>query len=341
MTTSRTSLDAFRQHSGLTLAVQAIINCAAPNEKISVSVLTHTDKLPFFVRNKCSEIISTTSIRTYYLGEVSGMLSLCDATQAKNQIIEKLIKDFQKSCDIPDVSLHEETIYRITAMIILSPECDLHLFHLLCWAPVYLFSHKTIYCVISSWKWLLSARSDLELMFTKEMSSAWVATFDKKLGLFAPDTPNVDPLSINDDSQLKPDTPYLGAHAEWVKFLNERIEIAKYSSLDQVEIFVNLLHRSLHISVGRTHYSTRYISTIGTRFRLLNCGLSLVQGETLANSVSKFVLRERIYSAAIDYFWYVFIFCKNYKILNYFFLPVDHKCVHRRKAPNCVKILFH
>lgn len=305
MTNSRTALDDFGQHSGLTLAVHSIANCSAPNEKITLpttTMMVQAGKIPFFVRNKCSEFISTTSIRTYYLGEISGMLAQTVQQKSKKDIINKLIAEFQQSCNIGDVYLHEECIYRITAMIILSPECDLHLFHLLCWAPVYLFSHKTIYSIISSWKWLLSARSDLELMFTKEMSAAWVATFDKKIGLFAPDSINVDPLSCSDDLQLKPDTPYLGAHAEWVKFLNERIEIAKYSSLDQVEIFVNLLHRSLHMSVGRVYYSTRNISTIGTRFRILNCGLSLVQGETMLNSVSKFVLRERIYSAAIDYF---------------------------------------
>lgn len=85
----------------------------------------------------------------------------------------------------------------------------------------------------------------------------------------------------------------------------ERIEIAKYSSLDQIEMFTNMLHRSLHVTVGRFRGSTRHISTVGSRFRLLSCGLSLVQGDVLPRSISKSVLRERIYSAAIDYFWYV------------------------------------
>ncbi|UXI14588.1 glycine-tRNA ligase-like [Sarcoptes scabiei] len=306
MTDSRTISNDFRQHSGLTLAIHSITKCSAPNERIIMPVSSNiqNEKIPFFVRNKCSEFISATSIRTYYLGEISGMLSKCEknSQHAKSEIISILTNDFQKSCAESDVHLHEESIYRITAMIILSPDCNLSLFHLICWAPVYFFSHRTIFCVIASWKWLLSARSDLELIFIKEMSAAWVATFDKRIGLFAPDSLNIDPLAAGEDVDLKPDIPYLGAHAEWVKFLNERIEIAKYSSLDQVEIFVNLLHRSLHMAVGRIHHRTRNVLTVGTRFRLLNCGLSLVQGETLLNSVSKFVLRERIYSAAIDYF---------------------------------------
>lgn len=304
MTQMRTSLNGYKQHSGLSLALQSITSCSTQSEDTAAGNVT-ADKIPYFIRNNCSEIVSTTSIRTYFLGEISGMLVSCKEqdSEAKRRISKQLIFDFKESCDKGDVDLHQKCIYRITAMIIVSPECDLQMFHMLCWAPVYLFSHQTIHCVISSWKWLLSARSDLELMFIKEMASSWVATCEKKIGLFAQDPPNVEPLSSSNDSQLSPDTPYLGAHCEWVKFLNERIEIAKYSSLDQVEIFVNLLHRSLHMNVGHMHYSSRNISTIGTRFRLLNCGLSLVQGDTLLNSVSKLVLRERVYSAAIDYFW--------------------------------------
>ena len=305
MTERRTFLNSFKQHNGLSLALHSITYCSVRNDDISIELSnTASDKFPYF-KNHCSETVCITSIRTYYLGEIFGMLATCmeGDIDAKKLISKKLITDFKQSCEKNDINLHQQCIYRITAMIIVSSTCDLQLFHILCWAPVYLFSHETIYCVISSWKWLLSARSDLELMFIKEMASSWVATCDKKIGLFAADPPNVEPLSPNNEAELKPNAPYLGAHCEWVKFLNERIEIAKYSSLDQVEIFVNLLHRSLHMNVGHFHYSSRHISTIGTRFRLLNCGFTLVQGDTLLNSISKFVLRERIYSAAIDYFW--------------------------------------
>jgi hypothetical protein len=42
--------------------------------------------------------------------------------------------------------------------------------------------------------------------------------------------------------------------------------------------------------------------TTGTRFRLLICGMSLLQGDTLPKSVAKNILRQRIYSVALDYF---------------------------------------
>ncbi len=46
----------------------------------------------------------------------------------------------------------------------------------------------------------------------------------------------------------------------------------------------------------------RHISAAGTRFRLLACGMSLLQGDVLLNSMSKNLLRQRIYSVALDYF---------------------------------------
>ena len=49
------------------------------------------------------------------------------------------------------------------------------------------------------------------------MASAWNATIDRKLGLFAPDPPQTDPLTSSINSTLKPNPPYIGGHALWVK----------------------------------------------------------------------------------------------------------------------------
>merc|ERR1719215_954387 len=75
-----------------------------------------------------------------------------------------------------------------------------------------------------------------------------------------------------------------------------------------------MLQRTLDISVGRKRQGrhgnrdkmlptmSRHITTVGTRFRLLVCGMSLLQGDTLPKSVSKNILRQRIYAVALDYF---------------------------------------
>ena len=64
---------------------------------------------------------------------------------------------------------------------------------------------------------------------------------------------------------------------------------------------------------------SRHVSAAGTRFRLLNCGMSLLQGncsfstfilnindvpsgDVMPKSLAKHVLRQRIYSCCLDFF---------------------------------------
>ncbi|RWS14888.1 phosphatidylinositol 4 kinase-like protein [Dinothrombium tinctorium] len=285
------------QHSGVSLAIESVIQYSGLNSLSSPLSSSTLDRWPTCVKNNCSEFISSMNLRSYYIGEISGALNFQESDQ-----VEKLLESFWQSCKDKNVKLHIDCVYKISAILIVMTKWDRELIHTLCWAPINFFSHETIESVISCWNWILAARSDLELQFIREMASAWNASIDRRLGLFAPDPIQVDPLSPQEGTNFAPSPPYIGAHKQWIKFLIERIEIAKYSSLDQVEMFVNMLHRSFSISVGKSEGNSRHISTIGSRFRLLTCSLSLVQGDAFPRSVSKSVLRERIYSAAIDYF---------------------------------------
>ena len=75
-----------------------------------------------------------------------------------------------------------------------------------------------------------------------------------------------------------------------------------------MEIFATMLQRCLPLSAGRQNTLSRHIAALRARFRLLHLGLSMLQGNFLTNSVMKNVLRERIYSNALDYFRYVYVF---------------------------------
>ena len=134
-------------------------------------------------------------------------------------------------------------------------------------------------------------------------AGAWQFTFEKRMGIFETDKEVTSPLAAHVGCQLQMKVPLIQPHDIWIRFLIERIEIAKYCSEDQVELFAQMLHATLPFDVGsRSPRMSRHPAACGTRFRLLHCGLSLLQGEVLPRSLAKNLLRERVYQACLDYF---------------------------------------
>lgn len=292
-----------KQHSGLALAVETILQFAGSNFLSSPLPASTLDKWPGCVKNDCSEFIAAMGLRCKYSGEVSGLLAKSEESgMTSKDASKKLLADLKESWTITDPEIHKECIFRVCSLLIATKGVDRSLLHALCWSPIEMFTEEAMRNTVACWQWLLAARSDLELQFLQEMSAAWYMTIDKQLGLFSEDPEINDPCAVSAGSYSPPNPPFITPHAIWVKFLAERIEIAKYYSLDQVEIFANMLHRSLSVSVGKPNCNHRHIVSMGTRFRLLTCGLSLLQGDILPRSIAKSVLRERIYSAALDYF---------------------------------------
>lgn len=300
------ALIGLRQHSGLALAIEAITQC--PGSNITTSALSSftLDRWPSCVKNNSSELVASISLRSHYMGEVVGMLSLRshfekDTAAARSELVTEFLDCLKKNSH-KDMNMFQDSVYRITALLIASSELDRRLLNAIAFAPLDCFTFEAMEAVVCCWKWVLSARPDLEVQLTQEIIAAWNATVDKRMGLFSIDPEQANPLSPKEGSVFEPNPPNLGAHELWIKFLVERVEIAKYSSLDLVEMFANMFHRSLSISVGKVGGNSRHVAALGSRFRFLTCGLSLIQGDALCKSISKSVLRERIYSAALDNF---------------------------------------
>ncbi|KAK8766666.1 hypothetical protein V5799_006551 [Amblyomma americanum] len=66
-------------------------------------------------------------------------------------------------------------------------------------------------------------------------------------------------------------------------------------------VVMGFTSESVNIGQDKNH-CCRHVAAVGTQFRLLTAGLSLLQGDVLPHGIGKSVLRERIYSAALDYF---------------------------------------
>ena len=203
-------------------------------------------------------------------------------------------------------SFHE-TVWKITAaLILIKPGIDEKLVFTVTRAPLKLFNAATMKVVVECWNWLLSARPDLEMKFLQEMIAAWHSSATARLGIFHVEDDRHSPLAPDEEMKenLRPRNPESEPHDIWIRFIQERIEVAKYCSHEQIIMFTHMLQRTLDIAVGRKDRPamSRHAAAAGTRFRLLNCGMSLLQGEVLQKTMAKNTLRQRIYSTALDYF---------------------------------------
>uniref|UniRef100_T1J2J9 Thymidine kinase, cytosolic n=1 Tax=Strigamia maritima TaxID=126957 RepID=T1J2J9_STRMM len=290
-------------HSGVALSIESVLQFIGLNAFSTRLGSVTLDKRPVCVKSDASRFISAVSLRSRYSGEVMGMTQLCETREQRIKLNKQLCNSLYKSCQDKNEDCYKANMYRACALLIATNGLDRNLLHALCSSVVEYFIEDAMQAAIACWEWLLAARSDLEIQFLQDMASAWQTTIDRRMGMFFEDKVTVSPLAAYEGCDLTPNPPFVTPHTMWIKFIAERIEIAKYCSLEQVEIFANMLHRSLSMSVGsKENYKCRNIAAIGPRFRLLSCGLSLLQGDILPRTLSKNVLRERIYLGTLDYF---------------------------------------
>ncbi|XP_023707312.1 phosphatidylinositol 4-kinase alpha isoform X2 [Cryptotermes secundus] len=292
-------------HSGLALAIESMLQYTGLNFQSAPLSINTLDKRPRCVKSDSSRFVSSLSLRSWYAGEVNGMLIELERKSEgeKGSLIGTLIQAVRKACHNEDNKAHRAALWRATAMLINTPGVYRSLLHVVAWSQVELFTEPAMTTAVECWQWLVTARPDLELRFLQEMFSAWQCSIDKKLGLFSDEEVEVSPLAAYEGCKLEPRPPFVKPHDIWVQFISELVETAKYCSQEKVEMLATLLHRSLPMIVGtREGHQNRHVAAVGVRFRLLACGLSLLQGDVLPRSLSKNVLRERIYCNCLDYF---------------------------------------
>lgn len=213
------------------------------------------------------------------------------------------MKDVWEACKEKSDEKHRGALWRATAMLIGMSTLNRKLLHCIASSQVELFTTDAMTTSVECWLWLITARPDLELRFLQEMCLAWNCSIQKKLGLFSRDEEEDSPLAYYEGCRLEPRPPFVRPHGIWVQFISEVIEATRDCSTEKVEMLAALLHRSLDMAVGTERPSqTRHVAAVGVRFKLLSCGLALVQGDVLPKGLAKNVLRERIYLNCLDYF---------------------------------------
>ncbi|XP_043226058.1 phosphatidylinositol 4-kinase alpha-like isoform X2 [Amphibalanus amphitrite] len=282
-------------HTGLALALEAGLHFAGPSPQAAPLAAATLSKLPECVKSNSSELVTAVALRCLYSGEVRGL----QAAGTDGQLATQLKATWTRKDD----AAHSPALLRVTAQLISTTGLDRELLHLVAWSPAIMFTEPAMRTGIQCWEWVLSARPDLEISFLREMCAAWQYTIDKRLGLFSEQEPEVNPLAVYEGCSIEAKPPFVAPHHLWVQFLLERVEIARYRSRDQVDLLCSLLHSTLSFSVGGERGAmTRHVAAVGTRVRLLTCGLILLQSDVLPKTQGKVALRERIYYACLDYF---------------------------------------
>ncbi|KOB66496.1 putative Phosphatidylinositol 4-kinase alpha, partial [Operophtera brumata] len=224
------------------------------------------DKRPLCVTHDSAALLAIVCQRSRYAGEIA----------------------LREACTSGSETAHRAALWRATALLVHARHHAQHaqhtspvartLLHSVAWSQVEIFTEDAVTTAVECWQWLTTARPDLELRLLQEIFAAWQCT-------------------------LEPRPPFVAPHAVWIRHLCEVAETGKYNSLEKVEMLASLLHRSLPITVGdvRDHIN-RHVEAVGVRFRLLSCGLSLLQGDILPRSLARNILRDRVYSVCLDYF---------------------------------------
>ncbi|XP_063926768.1 phosphatidylinositol 4-kinase alpha isoform X5 [Zophobas morio] len=289
-------------HTGLSMALESILQFGPLNLYSAPLSISTLEKRPKCVKSDSSKLMSTSAMRSKYIGEVIGM-SAVYGTEGKAALVDFILKKVWSACRERSDSEHRDALWQATALLISTTEFNRKLLHCIAWSQVELFTTEAMRSAVECWQWLITSKPELEIRFLQEMVSAWNCTVQKRIGLFSTSQPLTSPLAAYEGARLEPDPPFVKPHGIWVQFICELVETVKYSSYEKVEMLASLIHRSLAMCVGADPpCQTRSVSAIGVRFKLLTCGLSLLQGDILPKSLAKNVLRERIYCNCLDYF---------------------------------------
>ncbi|KAI5696345.1 hypothetical protein M8J76_010849 [Diaphorina citri] len=289
----------WHHHSGLALATESVLQAKGLNLQSAPLSASTLERRPHCVKSDASRFVSTLSLRARFSGQVAGML----AGEGEEAVLERVLEGVWSACRGSDNNAHHQALWTATALLISMQGCPRQLLAAVSWSQVELFTEEAMRTAVDCWQWIATAKPELELTLLQEMVAAWQYTVDKKMGLFSAVVEQVSPLAAYEGCVLAPQAPFIRPHDIWIKCLCELVETAKYNSQEKVEMVASLLHMCLPVQVGAgdTQLNT-HVAALGPRFRLLQCGLSLLQGDVLPRSLSKNVLRERIYCACLDVF---------------------------------------
>uniref|UniRef100_H2ZBY1 1-phosphatidylinositol 4-kinase n=1 Tax=Ciona savignyi TaxID=51511 RepID=H2ZBY1_CIOSA len=233
-------------HIGRTVAAEVLLNNKIEITDISIGHkrIKYLDKQKSNAKKQINPSIVFLFIFNSLSFYVHGMLKLCETAQL--DLCDVIIKEYKKAISENNDSKMMNAVFRATALLVAKlEEKNPELLHLITWCCVDRLTPGIVNCATECWLWLLSSRPDLETSCMGEISLAWQSTIDHRMGIFAMDFDEGDPLAVSEDHSPHPRPPSSKPHSIWIKFLQHRLDVVKYSSIEQFRILVTLVHRTL------------------------------------------------------------------------------------------------
>ncbi|CAF0782495.1 unnamed protein product [Brachionus calyciflorus] len=297
-------------HSGISMVLECVMKYSKLRSDASALDTASLGRRPDCVKKDFQNFIGQMNEKYTYVGLVQG---ICKSL-TEQEIVKNLRSEMKTYSREKSEKKLKETMLKSAAFLILIKINSLEggnfnferqILHEISISCCLLFTKQIIQVAIDCWSWIISSRPDIEQLVIEEMLNAWQMSSDCRLGMFHMAINEPNPLAKEEKDILKPlPPPGIEAHRVWIKYLQERFEIAKYKSDFEIELFYNLMHKTLAFSCEKLNDSAlnRHISCVGLRFRYLIIAISIVQLTNLPNCISKWILRERIYYAALEYF---------------------------------------
>lgn len=121
-------------HSGLALAFDAVLNSHSAQNSMSSAAITlapSITKRPHCVTSDTPRFVSVLCLRSKYVGEISGLLSVLDEADKKG-LADRLVKDVWDACRERSDAKHRGTLWRATAYLIICSGINRKLLHAVC-----------------------------------------------------------------------------------------------------------------------------------------------------------------------------------------------------------------
>ncbi|PIO77058.1 hypothetical protein TELCIR_00851 [Teladorsagia circumcincta] len=198
-----------------------------------------------------SMYLSSLHMRSMYLGQVKGVLASRAADEDETpecNLVKRLERDLEVAIASGSRDELQNAIMLLSALFVTLKDVNDRILSVLVRCPLRSFDESTMQLCILSWNWLLAARTDIQNIFLREMCCAWTESCRQGLGIYERMTPSPSPLCEQLKSPPKP--PHYRPHALWLDFIAERVDVAKYSSREQLDILETMFAQSLSLVVG-------------------------------------------------------------------------------------------